>query len=302
MAAFLMITGCSKQSPREQENTSTGGSVTISDDTVHQLPMPKVPATLATPEDRASYLAAHFWDGMDWSDSSLVSDTAFMEQNFANFIQIASMTDENSVKEAMGHLVKGATADSLSAGVIISIAEKYLYNPNSPMKDEGAYIAFAEALLDCQSINLADRERTRWRLEASRKNRPGATAPDFEFIRPDGRHETLKSWIHSSGAGSNMLIFYEPGCESCDRILGSLASSNELNEAITAGEIAVLAVYPDEDIDSWRATAPSLPRNWTVARDAGSINERELYILPAMPTIYLIDDKGTILVKDMRVE
>lgn len=49
-----------------------------------ELPLPQVPEELTSPTDRAAYIAEHFWDAMDWRDSTLLRDKAFMEQSFAS--------------------------------------------------------------------------------------------------------------------------------------------------------------------------------------------------------------------------
>ena len=37
-------------------------------------------------------MARHFWDALDFRSDPLAVDTAFMEQNFANFISVLAVT------------------------------------------------------------------------------------------------------------------------------------------------------------------------------------------------------------------
>lgn len=50
--------------------------------------LPHIPAALTTPEARADYLAAHYWDNFDFRDTTLISRPEITEQAFADFIDL----------------------------------------------------------------------------------------------------------------------------------------------------------------------------------------------------------------------
>ena len=52
------------------------------------FPLPAVPDTLTTRTDRANYLALHYWDNIDFNDSTLIGNEDISEQGFCNFISI----------------------------------------------------------------------------------------------------------------------------------------------------------------------------------------------------------------------
>ena len=60
--------------------------------------------------ERAAYVLAHFWDSMDFSDTSRSLDTAFMEQNFANFASLLPHVDADAVSAAAESVLKKAAS------------------------------------------------------------------------------------------------------------------------------------------------------------------------------------------------
>ena len=62
---------------------------------------------------------------------------------------------------------------------------------------------------------------------------------------------------------------------------------------------ALLALYVDQDLDSWRANLKDYPKERIYARDdSQSINAGRIYILRAIPSLYLLDKEKRVLLKD----
>lgn len=260
-----------------------------------ELPLAEPPATLRTPAERAAWMVAHFWDAMDFRDTLRSRDRDFMEQQFANYLSLFPYADTAALRPALRRLVDGAAADSEALLLVGEIAEKYLYDPNSPMLDEGYFILFLEALVASDALDEAERIRPAYLLGAARKNRPGMPAADFAYLTRDGRRQTLRT----TPGEQTLLLFYDPDCDHCREIMQALASSPRLRRAIAAGQLTVVALYADGDRAAWDRTKEQLPAEWIVGFDTGAIREGELYVLPAMPTLYLLDRDKRVVVKDL---
>ena len=52
--------------------------------------LPDIPPLLVTSEARASYLAAHYWQGFNFRDTALISRPEVTEQALADFLDILS--------------------------------------------------------------------------------------------------------------------------------------------------------------------------------------------------------------------
>ena len=273
--------------------TVSAGSIS---DSIPELPLPKVPTTLREPSVRATYIIEHFWDEMDFRDTLRSHNREFMEQNFSNFISIFPYSNKQAQQTAIATLLHKAEADNSAYIVLRDIAEKYLYEPNSPMLSEEYYILFLEHFVQSPILGTTVKNRLRWQLEAARKNRPGMTAADFEYITHNGSKTTL----HKTITGQDLLlIFYDPDCEHCKETMAELQADNTLSNAINSKKIKVLAIYSGDDYDLWKRTTALLPVNWSIGYDTGMLQENGSYVLRAMPTLYLIDSNKKVVLKDV---
>lgn len=293
-----ILAGCSGSEKGGNASDVAAKGEPAEENSGYELPLPEVPAALSDPQARGEYIVTHFWDGLDFTDRKLSLDTAFMEQSFANFASLFGVVGGDAVAEGMRILVEHASADGEASAFIASIAEKYLYDPNSPMLDEASYMRFAEAFTGNANIDASLKARPEWLLGVARKNRPGSRAADFGFTTRNGVRNTLHRWVAASMT-QTLLVFYDPDCEGCKEIIGDLSTSERLASMITSGELRVLAVYPDDDRELWERTCGTLPDTWEVAIDNGTINRDELYVFPAMPVLYLLDSDATVVAKDL---
>lgn len=261
---------------------------------VHELPLPEVPPSLTAPEERAAYIIAHFWDGMNFSDTLRSRNRAFMEQSFVNYISLFPHVRKETLPDNIRNLLEKAAADPAGFRMLNDIAEHYLDDPNSPMRNEGYYILFLEELLRLPGLSEYDRIRPASRLETARKNRPGTVAADFSYTDRNGNRRTM----HATRGKRLLLLFYDPACSHCSEILDGLRESAIISNLIKDKELTVLAVYTEGDRNLWNETKAFLPQEWTVAIDESRIVERELYSLPAMPVIYLLNRNKIVILKD----
>ncbi|MDE6695315.1 MAG: DUF5106 domain-containing protein, partial [Muribaculaceae bacterium] len=77
-----------------------------------------------------------------------------------------------------------------------------------------------------------------------------------------------------------------------------IASHQGINDAIAEGRLGVLAIYAEGKRDVWDETKVDMPGNWSVGYDLSGILDEELYDLPAMPIIYLLDEGKRVILKD----
>ncbi len=261
------------------------------------LPLPYVPDSIVGPEARADYLALHYWDGMDFRDRRLALDSAFVEQNFANYATVLALSSEAGRTAAVTRVLNMARDASHEAyAFLANVALRYLYDPESPMYDEFSYLPFAEYAV---RISRGEDDAAMSRRDNILKNRPGTVAPDFSFITPDGR----KRRLHEPGLPEQkiLLMFYEPDCDRCQEAFLRMREDTSLADDIASGKLRFVAIYIADDgadTDAWRRHAAMLPPSWEVGIDAdGVIDSRDLYIIRATPAYYLLDQNLTVLEK-----
>ena len=265
------------------------------------VPYPEIPTYLNGEEEEAGYVLMHFWDGVDFSDESWTEAAETMEEAFARFITVASLyPDMELSKQAVARLMQrlGEEAVPDVYDLMTGLADKYLYDPNSPLRNEELYITVLEEQIadpDLEDIyKVAPRERLRMAL----KNRPGDRAADFSFTTGKGGHGTL----YGIDADYVLLFFHNLGCPACREVRQGIVSVTAREPAaggLASCKLRIIALYPDTDMAEWVAHANEIPDTWINACDkAQEINEKELYDLRAIPSLYLLDRDKKVILKD----
>ncbi len=266
------------------------------------FPFPAIPEVLTSSEDRKAYLLTHYWEQFDFTDTTLVDNRDVTEQGFVNFIALLAdgTTPEELTRESLANWCAGFVGKEHARQVLTQTADDYLFNPNSPFYNEGLYGMYLEALLGKLPQTDAMRSAYRFKLELIRRNNVGEKATDFVYYLSDGTRHTLAATPVKSNR--LLLMFYDPECESCHEVLLQMAADTALAEAVRAGKLSVLAVYTEGNDEAWRKALPDMPKGWTVGTDHEAVKTGALYDLKAMPSLYLLDGKKTVLLKDAAYE
>ena len=216
-------------------------------------------------------------------------------------IRNSMATDSMDVNKNIIHFIDCIRDNAAMLAVADSLVDQYLYNPMSPMRNEEMYIMFLREFLRCDSFpdNLRWREVENLRLVS--QNRPGMIANDFRFIDRDGVTATLHSLFTPEERSKLLLVFYDPDCSYCHKIISSLVTDSKINSDIDNGTLRVLAVYTEGNRDLWERTKGDMPRNWRVVYDLSDIVENDLYDLPSMPSLYMLSSTGRVELKDSSI-
>lgn len=275
------------------------------------LPFPDVmpPAMMEDPQDRADYMALNMWNGLaDPSrtypcDSLLVSGVrkADVEQKFANWVQVLGMSSRHVAEKSVGRLYDRSLACEMkdtSSNVFetfASLVEKYLFDPNSPMRDEDLYGAYASRLAAYEGYTEVQKGKYARDARLCALNKVGSKATDFRFADRRGKMRTL----YGVKAPYTLLFFSNPGCEACMNIINVLKDDPHISGMISEGRLKVLNIYIDEDLDAWRSYMPIYPDKWYNGFDPDFVIRNEtLYNVRAIPSLYLLDSEKTVLLKD----
>lgn len=179
--------------------------------------------------------------------------------------------------------------------------EKYLYDPNSPFRNDELYIPVVRHLVELGELPMGKQEVYSFQLEMILKNRVGTTATNFEYTLANGE----KRMMHALQSNYLILFFTNPDCPSCEETTNGLVYSKALQGIFalnnpTSKMLTVLSIYPDASIDAWRKALPSLPqKHWVNSYDDGEvIYNKHLYDIKAIPTLYLLDKNKKVILKD----
>ena len=275
------------------------------------FPMPEIPTVYTDPEERAEYLLDHFWDRFFAGDGPcdtgavLGVDHGEVEKQVATFATLLGRLPMPQAQDKMRHFfrqIEQKQAADTSSHVFLlmeEIVSRYLYDHNSPVRDEDLYLPFVEGL--AASPYTREEARPGYRYEAAMcaLTPYGSVAPDFRFTDLRGRVRNL----HGVRARTTLLFFSNPGCYACQEIIGQLLAVPGIDAMISDGALAVVNVYIDEEVDKWREYAPNYPADWLCGYNAdGRIREENLYNVRAIPSLYLLDAGKHVLMKDAPTE
>ena len=273
--------------------------------------LPDIPAVYTDPEERRNYLLEHYWDkflaGDGPCDTGAVLGVshAEVEKQVATFTEVLTQLPLPEGQRYMRHFfsqVEARQAADTSSYVFLLMAEivsRYLYDPNSPVRNEDLYLPYVEGLATSPFTREAARPGYEYESRMCAMTPVGSIAPDFRFTDARGRTHHL----YEVQADATLLFFSNPGCYACLEIIQTLQGIPGIDRRIANGGLAVVNVYIDEEIDKWREYEPNYPRNWLCGYDPdGLVRSDRIYCVRAIPSLYLLDRDKRVLMKDAPTE
>lgn len=256
---------------------------------------PKAPENIQGEEAKITYVFNHFWDDFNFRDTVKVFDPNYGEQAVVDYIGHFPLVKPDTLKEGIESLFNEAKIDAPVFDFFKYQFDNYLSNPNSPMRNDLYYEYFLEYLIGSGKLSPEDKIKYESLLPILRKNKPGTMATDFSFITADGK----KSTLYDVKAPFTMLMFYEPGCSSCEEAISQINTNPGFNAVIGKGALKILAVYPDGNEDIWKSYQNNIPSNWINGLDPDqTVVTKGLYMIKATPTIYLLSENKKVILKD----
>lgn len=294
-----MAYGCAGNKKNDGRNPSSG---------LRAFPQTEIPSMLSG-RDRVDYLIDHYWDiyldtsKIYQSDSTVVNGVrkTDLEKAVGAYVTLLDVESplyaEKSVSEMFDKLESFSKSDTSSHmfDIVTGYIQKYLYDPNSPVRNEDYYLPYVTKLSKSSSVDGSLRKSYAYDARMCALNRIGTPAADFEFTDLKGKVRTL----YSIKADYTLLFFSNPGCNACKSITDALESDTRINDLIKKKKLAIVNVYIDLERDKWRAFAASYPESWYNGYDNKYIIRTDvLYNVRAIPSLYILDKNKNVIMKD----
>lgn len=254
--------------------------------------LPKLPDGMTAPHERAAYILLHIWD---FPENLSTPEKA--EQAISDFLSVADadIASQDAYTTAVDTLMAKANAAGID---ILTIAAKYTSYPDAPFFDDELYLTFIDAALATPTL-LESTPGLKDRLQYDRacilKNRIGTKAASFIVELPSGEKTPVDSLFKSP---LNLLVLFDPDCDHCRDMLAGLSASTSLAQAVDNKSISVTTVWIDA-LDSPGTLSIPTAEGWNVVSDRTGIMDNELYELPVMPSVYVIDNNGVVVNKNL---
>lgn len=242
---------------------------------VDSFPLPVVPAELRDPVLRADYAVEHFWDSVIMPQEA---SPAF-EQAFADFVAVNAVANDSA---SLCHSLCTLMEIAPNVEVVMDVVEKYLYQPDSPMRNEELFMRFL--------LHAPHNARREALMELVLKNRVGTKGADFSTrnVRTGGQ-----SRLSQLVKRETLVYFFDSKCNVCRSLIPKV-------EEMAAGR-PVIAVCPASEDEQMADALVQMPERWTVVTDAGEIDRFSLYEFQALPSLYIFAPDMTVLAKDVRI-
>lgn len=279
-------------------NTSKHSQIHSQEIVLESFPFTEVPKTITEPKQKAEYLATHYWDNFNFSDTTLIDRPEITEQGFVDFIDILAYTDRRVAEKAITKMLTTAQAnDLMMLHHFEELCYDYLYAEGSPLVNEELYITVLNHMLISPDINPMDKIRPYYLLELMMKNRVDSTAVDFEYRLLNGQPYSL----HEIDAEYTILFFSDPDCGDCSRTKEEIDSSQVIRGLMSEKSLVVLSVFSDMDMTEMHDVKYS--ENWVNGHYPQQyIQNNELYDIKSFPTIYLLDAQKRVILKNTSPE
>lgn len=236
-----------------------------------------------------------YWDGFNFKTNVAAIKPDDTEQKLVDFIALFSTVPDTVVQVAVHSMLKKASVEPKAFAYFLEKYSHYLYDPNSPMRNEGHYEKVLTYLVADETLPPEEKDKYTVVLELVRKNQVGTVATDFEYLAKDGKYHRM----HTGTKPYKMLVFYDPTCTHCAAIMQDLAHTPAVHNCIENGFLEIVSVSLHPDRDSWTGYQKRIPDNWINGWDEkGHVINDGLYNIRAYPTIFLLDDANIVLLKD----
>ena len=230
------------------------------------------------------------WEGFAFGDKRAV-ESREAEERFARFLLGLEQQNPTQQAEQIGELL--AKAEQHNATVrFLTLAEKYLYDPNSPYRNDERYLLFLQYTATHQLADYTTNPRYQKHYAMVQKNRVGHKATDFPYTTQAGE----KGWLYNLQSRYILLFFHDPNCEECQYMKQHLESQYAY---FAQKGVQVVAVYIDDKVEVWQKA--QYPSAWFSVY-APEIDRQDLYDIKALPTLYLLDVQKKVIVKDGMIE
>ena len=239
-----------------------------------------------------------YWNDFPFNDALLVASKQ-TEEKFATFLfglyKIGAIrfvdSDNAFMQEHINILMEKVTGFGVNDR-FIALAEKYLYEPNSPYYNDEVYLYFLKYEAKFHFRNVSQSARFKRHYNMIQKNMKGELATNFTYETQAGQ----KGSLYEIDAKYIVLFFNDPSCSECKQVKEELIQQQS---ALDFQGIKVFAVYIDDKPEEWRQA--NYPAEWFNGY-APEIDSQDLYNIRALPCLYLLDKDKKVISRDTSVE
>jgi len=267
------------------------GSLAVRIAKVYQTPF--IPASLSK-EERISFLKQHYFDKVDFNDTTLLRSMAFVNKAIA-YLSIYS-NNRMSQKQLEAEFIKAVTV-MLGAASVNPVVYKfwldYLVGGFDKYHFDEVITYIADNFQDPSSCEDQQRKSAlQKKLDTFKKLAIGKIAPELSV--PDVNGKPVR--LDEIKTEFTLVVYYASTCPHCVSMMPRL---KELYEKQKPKRFEVMAVSIDTSRAAWTSFLKEDKLNWVNVSDLKGFNGKSAddYNIYATPTMFLLDREKKILSK-----
>lgn len=280
----FLLTSCKNGSQKESAATVPQKET--------KLEIPEVPVTVTDPQMKVELLLKSFWNNYDFTDTTKLEIESYTAGPLYAYLSIVKKTATPEVLKIYDTFLNTImNAAPKVREKFLTLIEYNYYHPNSQIRDEALYTMAIDKALLISSFPKSEAERYLFQKRVIAKNNPGSKAQNFPLMTKDGRQLTL----YGIKSKFTVMILFDPECEHCIATIEQMKSS----PVFLSEKVKVMAVMPENNKTKFMAGAGKLPADWISGYDyKEEIMNNLLYDLRPSPSLYLLNDKKEVIIKD----
>ena len=153
---FTHCTSPSEKITNKGQMEQPVASAVMESSSLNSFPLPTVPVVITDPDEAMLYLSKHFWDQFPFADTTLIDQPDITEQGFVDYIQILNQIPHSDAEKSLLSMLDKAKETPTMYVHFASLYTQYLYDPNSPFRNEELYIPVVNNLLKSGLFSEAD--------------------------------------------------------------------------------------------------------------------------------------------------
>jgi thiol-disulfide isomerase/thioredoxin len=246
------------------------------------------------------YYREHYFDHIDFSESGLLRTPILKARVNNYFKQMLPPIADTVIPEANMLITKSKANDEMFRFMVSHMLN--YFETSKIMGMDKAFAALAEQWYLSGEAYWADStllSKIAERVHKITPNLIGNVAPDIPKV-PTWEGEFAS--LHAIDADYTILVFYEPNCGHCKKIVPKLHKIYK--DTLKAENVEVFAVYTQIDREEWDEfiTDKEIDLWINVYDPYGFSNFRNNYDIYSTPVIYILDKEKRIIAKRIDVD
>jgi len=257
-----------------------------------------VPAHINEFSSKIEYMRQHFFDNVDFSDTTLLNTPIFSSKllQYLSFYQNNRLSKDQLEVEYIKAVNRIMAATSVNP-VVYEYAMNYLIGgfENYGFNKVITYIA-DNINLDDNCVNTERKAELEKKVESLRKFAVGQKSPNFEATDLSGKNVNLQT-ISSEYV---LLVFWATWCPHCTSLIPEI---QKLYSPQNRSKLEVISVSLDDSPQALAEYMGRHPADWITVSDYKKWrgNLVQMFDIYATPTMFLLYKDGTIMAKPVTI-